>query len=62
MYEHSLRKFKHYPMYPFVDAIIVYEFLHSGETYLFLVRNALCVPSMDRNFVPPFVLIESDLI
>ena len=45
-----------------VDKVIVYYFLYSGETYLLVFSNSLCVPLMDHNFVPPFVLRESGLI
>ena len=45
-----------------MDAVIAYDCPHSGETYLLVVRNALCIPSMDHNLVPPFVLREAGLI
>ena len=45
-----------------VDAVIAYYFLHSGETYPLVVRNALCVPTMDHNLVPLFVLKEAGLV
>ena len=45
-----------------VDKVIAYYFLYSGETYLLVFSNSLCVPLMDHNFVPPFVLRESGLI
>ncbi len=41
---------------PIVDAIIAYDCLSSGETYLLVVRNALCVPTMEINLIPPFIL------
>ena len=47
---------------PIVDAVIAYYCPHSGDTYLLVVRNALCVPSMDNNLVPPFILREDGLI
>ena len=45
-----------------MDVVIAYGCTHSGDTYLLVFRNALCVPSMDNNLVPPFVLREDSLI
>ena len=53
---------KSLPEVTIVDAVISYDFPHSGETYLLVARNALCVPSMDHNLVPPFILREAGLI
>ena len=45
-----------------MDAVIEYDCPHSKDTQLLVVRNDLCVPSMDHNLVPPFVLREAVLI
>ena len=50
------------PEVPIVDAVIAYDCLSSGEVYLLVVRNNLCVPTMDINLIPPFVLIEAGFI
>jgi hypothetical protein len=48
---------------PIVDAAIMYECPYSGKEYiLVLLRNALHVPSMDNNLIPPFVMREAGLI
>merc|ERR1712194_662793 len=47
---------------PIDDAVIAYDCLSSGETYLLVVRNALCVPTMEINLIPPFILREAGLI
>ena len=45
-----------------MDAVIEYDFLHSWDTYLLVVRTSLCVPSIDHNLVASFVLREAGLI
>ena len=47
---------------PIVDAVIAYDCPSSGETYLLVVRNVLCVPTMEINLIPPFILREAGLI
>ena len=44
---------------PIVDAAIRYDCPYSGETYLLIVRNALSVPAMDHNLIPPFIMREA---
>ena len=34
----------------------------SGQAYLLVVRNALCVPFMEHNLIPPFILREAGLV
>ena len=41
---------------PIVDAVIAYDCPSSGETYLLVVQNVLCVPTMEINLIPPFIL------
>ena len=50
------------PKVPIVDAVIAYDCPKYGQTYLLVVRNALCVPSMEHNLIPPFILRESGLV
>ena len=46
---------------PIVDAVIAYDCKYSGETYMLVIRNALHIPSMKHNLVPPFILREAGL-
>ena len=55
-------EFQALPEVPIVDVVIAYDFPYSGETYLLVVSNSLCVPKMDRNLVPLLVLRETGLI
>ena len=47
---------------PIVDAAIRCDYPCGGETYLLIVRNALSVPAMDHNLIPPFVMREVGLM
>ena len=53
---------KGFPEVPIVDAVIAYDCTSSGETYLLVVINTLCVPTIDIDLIPPFVLREASLI
>ena len=44
-----------------VDAALQYDCPFSGEEYILVVRNALYVPSMSNNLIPPFMLREAGL-
>lgn len=45
---------------PIVDAAIAYDCPYSSsKTYILVVRNALYVPSMHNNLIPPFVMREA---
>ena len=46
---------------PIMDAAILYECPFSGKDYILLVRNALHVPTMETNLIPPFVMREAGL-
>jgi len=46
---------------PVVDAVLQYDCLFSGKSYLLLVRNALSVPAMNNNLIPPFVMREAGI-
>ena len=47
---------------PIVDATVAYDCPYTLKTYILVVKNALNVPSMSHNLVPPFILKESGLI
>ena len=47
---------------PIVDVVIAYDCPQSGQTYLLVLRNSLCVPSMEHNLIPPFILREAGLV
>ena len=47
---------------PIVDAAVAYDCPYSMKTYLLSIRNALYVPSMSHNLIPPFILREAGLI
>ena len=42
-----------------VDAAIQYDCPYSGVSYVLVIRNALHVPSMRNNLLPPFILREA---
>ena len=46
---------------PIVDAAIAYDCPYLHKTFLLIVRNALYIPSMDNNLIPPFILREAGL-
>ena len=46
---------------PIVDAALQYESPHDGKTYILVIRNALYVPSMKNNLIPPFILREAGI-
>ena len=41
-----------------VDAAVKYECPYTGQEYVLIIRNALHVPSMANNLIPPFMLRE----
>ena len=43
---------------PLVDAMIKYDNPYNGKSCILVLRNALHVPSMDNNLIPPFMLRE----
>jgi hypothetical protein len=44
-----------------VDAAVRYDCPCDGQTYIFVMRNALYVPSMRNNLIPPFVMREAGI-
>ena len=43
---------------PVVDAAVMYECPYTGKEALIVIRNALHVPSMVNNLIPPFIIRE----
>ena len=43
---------------PLVHAAVRYDCPYSGTTYILVVRNALHVPTMTHNLIPPFMMRE----
>ena len=41
---------------PLVDAAVLYQCPFSGEEYIFIIMNALHVPSMQNNLISPFII------
>ena len=44
-----------------VDAVVKWTCPHTDETCLLLMKNALHVPSMSHNLIPPFVMREAGI-
>ena len=44
-----------------VDAAIAYDCPFSGQTFMLVIRNALYVPSMEHNLIPPFIMREAGM-
>ena len=38
------------------DAVVAYDDPREGTTYLIVIKNALHVPSMSYNLIPPFMM------
>ena len=47
---------------PIVDAAVAYDCPYLMKTYLLSIRNALYVPSMTHNLIPPFIMREAGLV
>ena len=56
------KELKGLPKVPIVKAVIAYYCQTSGETYLLVIRNSLCVPTIDINLIPPLILREAGLV
>ena len=41
---------------PLVDAMVKYDNPYNGKSYILVLQNALYVPLMDNNLIPPFML------
>jgi hypothetical protein len=44
-----------------VDAAIQYDCPYDGQSYILVIRNALHVPSMRNNLIPPFIMREAGI-
>ena len=42
-----------------VDGALFYDCHYSGKSYVLVVQNAIHVPSMDNNLIPPFMMREA---
>ena len=53
---------EHEPMkYKVVDVAIQYDDPYDQRTYAFVIRNALHVPAMTNNLIPPFMIREAGI-
>ena len=41
---------------PISDAVVEYDCPYTSKTYLLVMHNALQIPSMKHNLIPPFIL------
>jgi hypothetical protein len=39
-----------------VDAAVKYVCPHTGEDYILIIQNAIYIPSMANNLIPPFIM------
>ena len=46
---------------PIVNSAVAYDCPWYQNTYIFIARKIISVPSMDHNLIPPFILRESGL-
>ena len=46
---------------PIVDAAIQYDCPYNGVSHILVIRNALHVPSMRNNLIPPFIMREAGI-
>ena len=46
---------------PIIDAAVQYECPYSGTLHVLIIRNALHVPSMKHNLVPPFMIRDEGI-
>ena len=44
-----------------MDAALQYDSPYDGKSYILVVRNALHIPSMCNNLLPPFMLQEAGI-
>ena len=46
---------------PIVDAVIAYDCPYKCKIYLLLLRNALHIPELEVNLLPPFIVREAGI-
>ena len=47
---------------PVVDAAISYDCPYLHQTFILIIRNALYIPSLEHNLIPPFIMREAGII
>ena len=47
---------------PIIDAMLLYDDLFNGKEYGLFVMDALHIPSMEHNLVPPFIMHEAGIM
>jgi hypothetical protein len=45
-----------------VDSAVLYECPYTGKEAILVIQNALYMPAMDNNLIPPFIMREAGLI
>lgn len=50
------------PNIPLVDGAVAYECPYTSRIYILIIRNALYMPSLDYNLIPPFLMREGGVI
>ena len=45
-----------------VDGALLYDCPYSGKSYVLVVQNAIHIPSMDNNLIPPFMMREARIM
>ena len=45
-----------------VNAMVQYDSPLDGRENMLIIRNALCVPSMSNNLIPPFIMWENGIV
>ena len=45
-----------------VNPVVQYDSPLDGKEYMLVIRNALCVPSMSNNLIPPFIMRENGIV
>lgn len=58
-FSETLGKVTHVPI---VDAAIAYECPYTYEVYILMIRNALYIPTLKHNLIPPFIMREGGVI
>ena len=46
---------------PIVDAAIAYDCPYTGLLHILLIQNALSIPSMTHNLIPPFIMRKANV-
>ena len=47
---------------PIVDDVVEYDDPYSGETFMLVCKEALHVPAMKHNLIPPFLMREEGVV